>query len=455
MTVDGARGRGRRMTDAVLCGLALGAAQLAGSASARPMPPAQPESWSLHGQATNVTQYHPAFPSPYSGTNSLAADSHDDETTDLTLFAGARLWRGLGFYLNPEVDQGYGLSDTLGVAGFPSGEAYKVGSSSPYPRLQRAFFRQVIGLGGAMLDGGAGCEQARRDFAEAADNLTLTLGKFSVVDVFDTNQFAHDPRSDFLNWSVIDSGAFDYAADAWGYSYGAAAEWTRHRWTLRAGMFDLSRVPNSRELERGFGQFELVGELEERHQLAGQDGKLKLLAYLNRGRMADYADALSLAQRTGDTPQVALVRQYRSRPGVVLNLEQALSPDLGAFARASLNDGSKEAYEFTEINRSLAAGLSLKGARWNRPNDTIGLAGVVNGLSSEARAYLDAGGLGILIGDGRLPNYGLEKIVETYYSVRVIEAFAISLDYQFIDNPAYNRDRGPVSVIGLRFHLEM
>jgi len=452
MTVDGARRRGRRMTDAVLCCLALGAAQLAGSACADDAA-AQPESWSLHGQLTNVTQYHPAFRSPYSGTNSLAADSHDDETTDLTLFAGARLWRGAAFYLNPEVDQGYGLSDTLGVAGFPSGEAYKVGSSSPYPRLQRAFFRQVVGLGGAM--------QAVAPAAntlggmEAADNLTLTLGKFSVGDLFDTNQYAHDPRSDFLNWSLIDSGAFDYAADAWGYSYGAAAEWTQRWWTLRAGAFDLSRVPNSRELERGFGQFELVGELEERHTLAGQAGKLKLLAYLNRGRMADYTDALSLAQQTGSTPQVALVRQYRSRPGAALNLEQALSTDLGAFARAGLNDGSKEAYEFTEINRSVAAGLSLKGARWNRPNDTVGLAAVVNGLSSDARAYLDAGGLGILIGDGRLPHYGLEKIVETYYSVQLIEAFAISLDYQFIDNPAYNRDRGPVSVIGLRFHLEM
>ena len=451
MTTEGARVRGSR-TSASLWGLALGVAQLAGAALADDAP-APPESWSLHWQATNVTQYHPGFRSPYSGANSLSGDSHDDETTDVTLFAGVRLWRGMGFYLNPEVDQGFGLSDTLGLAGFSSGEAYKVGSSSPYLRLHRAFFRQLIDLGGETVTVAPAANQLGGTVA--ADNVTLTLGKFSVGDVFDTNQYAHDPRGDFLNWSLIDAGAFDYAADAWGYSYGAAAEWTQSWWTVRAGVFDLSRVPNSRELEQDFSQFALIGELEERHTLAGHAGKLKLLGYVNRGRMADYADAVSLGQRTGSTPDVTLVRQYRSRPGVGLNLEQSLSADLGAFARASLNDGSKEAFEFTEINRSVSAGLALKGTRWQRPNDTLGLAGVVNGLSSDARGYFGAGGLGILIGDGQLPNYGLEKIVEAYYSVQLIEALAISLDYQFVDNPAYNRDRGPVSIVGVRFHLEM
>lgn len=451
MTTEDARVPRRRISTALgifaLCG-----AQLAGAAWADEAP-APPESWSLHWQATNVTQYHPGFRSPYSGANSLSGESHDDETTDATLFAGVRLWRGMGFYLNPEVDQGYGLSDTLGLAGFSSGEAYKVGANAPYLRLHRAFFRQVIDLGGEAVT--VAPDANLLGDTHTADNLTLTLGKFSVGDVFDTNQYAHDPRGDFLNWSLIDAGAFDYAADAWGYSYGVAAEWTQSWWTLRAGLFDLSRVPNSRELEQDFSQFALIGELEERHTLAGHAGKLKLLGYLNRGRMADYADAVSLAQATGGTPDVTQVRQYRSRPGVGLNLEQALGPDLGLFARASLNDGSKEAFEFTEINRSVSAGLSLKGTRWQRPKDTVGLAGVVNGLSSDARSYFGAGGLGILIGDGQLPNYGLEKIVETYYSVQVIEALAISVDYQFVDNPAYNRNRGPVSIFGVRFHLEM
>ena len=441
--------RGLRLRGALLAALCLAAAARADDAPATA--DAAPEQWSLHGQATTVLQYHAGFRSPYAGLNSLSGDSHDDETTDLTLFAGARLWQGAAFYLNPEVDQGYGLSDTLGLAGFSSGEAYKVGSNSPYARLHRAFLRQVIGLG----------TQTRTVVPDAnqlggpqpVDSLTLTLGKFSVGDIFDTNAYAHDPRGDFLNWALIDAGAFDYAADAWGYSYGAALEWAQSWWTARAGVFDLSRVPNSRELQRGFGQFALIGELEERHTLWGRDGKLKLLAYMNRGRMADYDQAL--AQADGGVPDVSLVRRYRSRPGVALNLEQALAADLGGFVRASLNDGSKEAYEFTEINRSVSAGLSLKGARWGRPDDTVGLAGVANGLSSPARAYFAAGGMGILIGDGKLPDYGLEKIVEAYYSVQVLEPLSISLDYQFVDNPAYNRDRGPVSIIGLRVHLEM
>jgi high affinity Mn2+ porin len=287
-----------------------------------------------------------------------------------------------------------------------------------------------------------------------ADNLIFTAGKLSVTDIFDTNAYAHDPKSDFLNWAIIDSGAFDYAADAWGYSYGGAAEWTRDRWTLRAGLFDLSRVPNSTKLERGFGQFEADAEFEARHTLFGREGKVKLLAFVNRGRMGSYSDAVRLAEMTGRIPDTALVRRYNSRPGFVLNLEQQLSEQLGAFARLSVNDGSKEAYEFTEINKSLAAGLSLKGAAWHRLDDTVGVAFVLNGLSHAARTYFAAGGLGILIGDGRLPHYGAETIGEAYYNAALTDWLTLGADCQFVADPAYNRDRGPVSVLGLRLHAQ-
>jgi high affinity Mn2+ porin len=179
-----------------------------------------------------------------------------------------------------------------------------------------------------------------------------------------------------------------------------------------------------------------------------------VLGFVNRGRMADYSDAVQLAQQTGGTPDVALVRHYSSRPGGALNLEQEIASGLGGFARVSGNDGSKEAYEFTEINESVSAGLSLNGDRWHRANDTVGLAGVVNWLSGDARNYFAAGGLGILIGDGRL-NYGTEKILEVYYSAAVVDHLTLGLDYQYIGNPAYNRDRGPVSVFGLRVHAEV
>jgi len=400
---------------------------------------------------TVVDQYHPAFKSPYSGTNSLDPGSRGDETFDTTLFAGARLWDGGEAYINPEIDQGFGVSDTLGVAGFPSGEAYKVGASSPYFRLQRLFFRQTFDLGGDAKNVDPAANQLGGSRTE--DNFILTVGKISVTDIFDANSYAHDPKNDFLNWSIIDSGAYDYAADSWGYSYGVAGEWTQSWWTLRAGLFDMSRLPNERALVRGFGQYELVTEGEERHTLWGREGKLKLLIYANRGRMASYDDAVAVGLATHTIPDAVLVRKPATRPGAALNLEQVIGDNLGAFARASLNDGSKEAFEFTEINRSLAIGLSLRGADWGRPDDTVGLAGVINALSSPARTYLSAGGMGILIGDGRL-SYGTENILETYYNAQLVDWLNAGLDYQFIANPAYNRDRGPVSILGLRMHTQ-
>jgi high affinity Mn2+ porin len=414
--------------------------------------PAAPEDWSLHGQATFTEQYHPAFTSPYRGTNSLDPGSRGDETFDATLFAGLRLWGGGEAYINPEIDQGFGLSDTLGVAAFPSGEAYKVGKAEPYFRLQRLFFRQSFDLGGDAENVAAAANQLGG--TRTADNLVITVGKISVTDIFDTNDYAHDPRGDFLNWAVIDSGAFDYAADSWAYTYGLAGEWTQDWWTWRAGLFDLSRDPNQPALVRGFGEYEIVSEFEARASLMDRPGKIKFLAYLNRGRMGDYNAAVALANATGALPSTALVRVAADKPGAAINVQQEISDELGAFVRLSLNDGSKEAYEFTEINRSLAAGLALKGANWGRKNDTLGAAFVVNGISKSAQTYFADGGMGILIGDGQLPHYGTEDIFETYYRAPVTDWLSADLDYQFIANPAYNRDRGPISFIGAQLHAQ-
>lgn len=411
-----------------------------------------PEWYSLHGQFTTVTQYHPAFAAPFTGTNSLNPRARDDETTDATLYAGLRVWGPLEFYADPEVDQGFGLSGTFGVAGFPSGEAYKVGAAAPYLRLSEAFFRYTWNLGGDPQTIAPDANQLAG--TRSANNVVFTFGKFSVPDIFDTNAYAHDSKTDFLNWAIIDSGAFDYAADSWAYTYGGTAEWTQSWWTLRGGIFDLSRVPNSKYLVRGFSQFEAVIEAEERHDILGQPGKVKALVYANRGNMGDYTAAVRLGLETGTTPNVSLVRHYNTRPGAALNLEQQIVPDLGAFVRASLDDGHLETYEFTEINRSLAGGISLSGNRWHRPNDTFGLAGVINDISKDTRNYLAAGGLGILIGDGQLPRAAFEKIIETYYSFSVVDGINVSLDYQHIDNPGYDPLRGPVHVFGFRFHAE-
>lgn len=406
--------------------------------------------WAVHGQTTFVEQYAAPFRAPYSGPNSLASNS-GRETWDATAYLGLRLWDGAEAWINPEIDQGFGLSGTLGVAGFTSGEAYKTGANYPYTRLQRAFIRQTINLGGETQKVDEGINQFAGE--QTADRLVFTVGKFSVGDIFDTNKYAHDPRGDFLNWSIIDAGTFDYAAEAWGFSLGGAAEWYHGAWTLRGGVFDMSIVPNSTELDPQFGQFQWIGEIEHRHELWGQPGKIAVTGFLSRGRMGDYADAIALAQLTGGPADIAAVRQYQSRGGVSLNLEQQIVPDVGLFARAGWANGDIEPYEFTDIDRTASAGLSVQGKRWGRPYDTFGIAGVVNGISKEHEAFLNAGGLGILVGDGQLPHPGPEQILETYYSFPV--SFArVTFDYQFIVNPAYNRDRGPASVFATRLHAQ-
>jgi high affinity Mn2+ porin len=312
--------------------------------------------------------------------------------------------------------------------------------------------RQTIDLGGDTEKVDA--DQNVLGGSRTANRLVFTVGKFSVVDIFDTNKYSHDPRADFLNWTLIDTGTFDYAADAWGYTYGAMAEWYQGDWTARGGLFDLSDVPNSPVLDQSFKQFQVEAELEHRHQWRGRPGVVRITGFLTRGRMGHFDDALALAAATGTTADVANVRRYSSRGGVSLTAEQQLTDDLGAFVRAGYAEGDSEAYEFTDVDETLAAGLSLAGKRWGRADDTVGLAGVINVASTARLAYLDAGGLGILVGDGRLPHSGPEMILETYYNIAVVKAAHLTFDYQFIANPAYNRDRGPVSVLSARIHLQ-
>ena len=406
--------------------------------------------FAFHAQATYVNQYDPPFSAPYKGQNSLAPNI-GRETSDITLYAGVRLWQGAEAWINPELDQGFGLSGSVGIAGFPSGEAYKVGADYPYTRLHRAFLRQTIDLGGEVQKVDAGLNQFSG--SQTSDRLVFTVGKFGVVDVFDTNKYAHDPRGDFLNWTILDTGTFDYAADAWAYTVGAAVEWYQGPWTLRGGVFDLSIAPNATHLDPTFGQFQWVGEIERRYSIWDQPGKVAITGFLTRGRMGSFQDAIQLAALTGGPADISAVRQYQSRGGISMNLEQQLIPNVGLFVRAGIANGSKEPYEFTDVDRTVAAGLSISGKRWGRDDDTFGIAGVVNGISGVHQAFLNAGGLGILVGDGMLPNPGSEKIIETYYSFPVF-ASKVTLDYQLIVNPAYNRDRGPVSVLGFRIHSQ-
>jgi high affinity Mn2+ porin len=406
--------------------------------------------WSLHSQTTFAIQYAPPFRAPDRGANSLDSNAARN-TWDATLYLGRRLWEGAELWVNPEIDQGFGLSNTHGIAGFPNGNAYKVGASYPYLRLPRVFIRQTIDLGGETEK--VGSDLNRFAGSQSSNRLVITVGKFAVWDWFDGNKYAHEPRSDFMNWGLIDTATFDYAADSWGYTYGTAVEWYQGLWTWRGCVCDLSIVPNSAELDPSFKQFQWIGEVEHRHEFLGQPGKIIATGFLSRGRMGRFDDALNLAQLTASTPDTSLVRRYGSRGGVGLSVEQQVSPDLGLFARAGWADGNVEPYEFTDVDRTVAAGLWLSGQRWGRPNDTFGLAGIVNGISGTHAAYLNAGGLGILVGDGQLPHPGSERTIEALYSFPV-GSWLATLDYQLIANPGYNRDRGPVSIIGTRLHAQ-
>lgn len=414
--------------------------------------PTTPQRFAVHIQATIVGQGNPRFRAPYEGANSLDRTGDLRETFDLTGYVGVSPWRGMELWANPEIDQGFGLRNALGAAGFPSAEAYKIGKKAPYFRLQRLFLRQTIDLGGERAD-------VKPDLnvlgaTHTADRLTITIGKFSVGDIFDQNKYAHDPRNDFLNWTAVDLGTFDYAADAWGYTYGGAVELAVGTWTGRFGLFDLSTVPNSVSLETGFRQYQVVGEVERRVTIGGHPGAIRVTGWLSHGNFALLDDAIAFAAAHGGPPDPTPVRRFRDRSGIGVDAEQELSDTVGVFLRAGLGDGSSEAVEFTDIDRTVSGGVSVTGAKWGRKDDRAALAVIVNDISAARRRYLAAGGLGILVGDGRLPHAGPEFIAETYYDLALVRGISLTADTQLIVNPAYNRDRGPVPVFGLRAHAQ-
>lgn len=412
------------------------------------------QSWAVHVQATDILQHYGSFHSPYAGANSLQPGAVWGNTFDATLYAGVRPWAGAEVWGNLEMYQGYAPSNTLGVAGYVNGDGAKVGRAHAYGRIARLFVRQTVNLGGGKGDGDGEADANQLAMPRAKDRLVFTAGKLNVTDIFDGNTYAHDPRGDFLNWSNIATGSFDYAADAWGYTYGAVAEWYRGDWTWRAGIFDLSVTPNNAILTNDFHQFQLVGEAERRFAWAGRPGAVRVTGFVSRGRMGRYDDAVALAARTGQPADTAKVRRYASRPGVDINAEQAVADGVAVFGRLGVSDGTYESYEYTDIDRTAQLGLSVSGKRWGRADDTVGVALTANQLSGAGHRYLAAGGLGILVGDGRLPHPGTEEILEAYYSLGVIKGVHLSLDDQYVRHPAYNKDRGPVNVVGIRAHLE-
>lgn len=457
-----------------LCGMILASAMLAASAAGQtPGPatrPASPETapaattgpapaasadveqYGIHAQGTVISQKHDVFPAAYTGVNDVPRHEPWKTSVTGTLFMGARLpWKGGEFYLDPEISGGEGFGGVSGIAGFPNGEIPRVGTPEPEPYIARAFFRQTFALGEETehVDSDqnllAGFRPVRR--------LTLTLGKVAATDFFDNNTYSHDPRSQFMNWALMDNGAWDYPADTRGYTYGGALELNEQWDTLRYGVFTMPKQANGSTIDWNFpkavGQ---IVEYEQRWSLANQPGAARPMAYLNAARMGNYREAIDSPGPNG--PDITLSRTYSIKYGFGLSAEQAITSDLGVFGRLGWNDGHTETFVFTEIDRTASIGLSLKGTSWHRPDDTAAVAVVINGLAREHREYLGDGGHGFIIGDGQLPHYAPEEIGEAYYLAKIYEHVFITGDFQIVDHPAYNPQRGPIVIGGVRVHIE-
>jgi high affinity Mn2+ porin len=408
---------------------------------------------SFHVQSTFLPQGYLPF---HVGPGGLASgDGQSTETWTITGYFGARLWQGGEFFFNPEMFHGFLARDfspanTAVAASVGNGEAQKGGRWDADPYVARLYFSQTFGFGGEQetvkddLNSIAGTKDVSR--------LTLTISKMAANDFFDNNTYAHDPRAQFMNWALFDGGAFDYAADVKGYTVGAVADFNQKDWAVRAGYFLLPVRPNALALDTDFTQRgSVIAELELRYDLFSQPGKFRLTGFENHGILGNYTEAVALSPAA---PDIEATQKLRTKYGFVVNFEQALTSNAGAFFRYSWNDGATQLCCFTDISESVSGGLSIKGASWSRPDDTIGIAGAYNAISSAAQKYFAAGGRGLLIGDGTLPSYAGEQVFETYYSLAVTGNLTISADYQYIGNAAYQADRSPIHMFSGRIHVQ-
>jgi high affinity Mn2+ porin len=421
------------------------------------------DNWSVHFQLTVINQRHTAFKALYSGANSLA-DSVEPPATSVTstLFFGRKLWKGAAFYLDPELSGGAGLSYALGVAGALNGETYRLGTTAPVVTIARGYLQQVFTLKGGG-DSAATVDDGPNQVAckLPANRITLTAGKFAISDYYDNNSYSHDPRSQFLNWGLMSNGAWDYPANTRGYTWGFVAELIKPDWRLRVSSVYVPVVANHSDLEYVFNKANSETVEYEQHWKLGKHGGIARLLYSYTADRAPSYQAGLAALKDGDTTLLKVIsgnaESYTyggNKTGLGLNLEQELTDDIGVFARVGFNDGRHVTWAFTEIDRTLTGGLSIKGAGWKRADDVVGVAGEVNGLSSDHRAFLKAGGYGFIIGDGHL-NYGHEAIGELYYACKLYTFVWITADYQIVKNPGYNKDRaGPVNVFAFRCHVQ-
>jgi high affinity Mn2+ porin len=407
--------------------------------------------WDGHFQVTAVPQYHPAFRAPYSGANSLDPSPEFDTSLTSTLFLGARILPGLELYCDPELVGGSGFSGTSGLADFPNGEIFRVSQAYPQVNVARLYLQWVLGLGGGVEDVAGAANQLPGP--RPRSRLTLAAGDFSLTDFFDDNAYSHDPRSQFLNWSLMDNGAWDYAADTHGYTAGFYAELTLPGWALRAAEAEEPTTANGAVLDNDVIHARSENlEAEGRWSLGAHPGALRALGFWNHADMGSYTVSLASAASAPDITQSRA--RGNEKYGFGWSFEQEILQDLACFSRAGWNNGRTETWAFTEIDQSASAGLALSGGAWKRDQDHAGLAYVISGLSDAHLEYLAAGGHGFIVGDGAL-RYAPEQVLEAYYSWCPVQGLTLSPDYQYFQNPAYNQARGPVHVLSVRAHFEL
>jgi high affinity Mn2+ porin len=432
------------------------------------------ERWNAYGQATYIANKHDAFAARYTNLNgspnSLSPDKERSWSATATAYLGVRPWRGGELFFVPEMIAQVAFSDLHGLGGsVQNGELEKTGFSHPIFYRSRLFLRQTWNFGGES----AKVESAAMQLAKSADSrrFVLTAGNLAIIDIFDRNAVAGDIRQQFLSMNFATYAAYDFAADARGYSWGLAGEYYRDDWALRAGRFLVPRLPNQLELNHQLMKY--YGdqiELERQHQFRGRPGKIQLLAYRNvalMGRWNDAIDALradpgktaanctefNYGSDNATAPDLCYVRGRHVKVGVGVSLEQSITDDIGVNLRAMKSDGRTEVDAFESADSSLALAALVKGVRWKRAQDSVGIGFAQNWISSAHANFLGMGGVDAFIGDGAIRNRP-ERAFEAYYNIGVTKFFWLTLDYQRVENPAYNADRGPVNIYGFRLHAE-
>jgi len=432
------------------------------------------ERWNIYSQATYITSVKDAFPAAYTnlnGTpNSLSPNTERSFTATATFYLGLKAWQGGEFYVAPEMISELPLSGLKGIGGsIYNFELQKNGTESATWYLPRALYRQTIALGGTPVQIQSGAMQLGS--TTTSRRFVFTGGNFSILDIFDKNTYAANLRQQFFNMAFMTNAAYDFAADARGYTTGFAGEFYFDNWAFRfariAGPMDPNGLPVNFDLLNFYGD---QIELEHQHLLLGQPGTVRLLGYRNRENMGSWTDAMSAfisdPSKNATTcnsfnydslntsaPDLCWARKPNIKMGIGINMEQKVTDDLGLFFRGMYSDGKTEVFSYTSSDRSLSFGAQIKGLRWGRVKDSVGIGYAESWISKEHAAYLGMGGVDGFIGDGKI-NYRSETVMDIYYQFHAFQSTWLSLDYQYIANPAYNADRGPVDIYGGRVHFE-